>query len=119
MPIDIYKFLISILILLSCKADPKNQYSKKTKIGVCQEHQGMVTFEANLYSDSTFYQLGNPLVDYSFGEFRLSRSSITFKTLGGERNFCPEYRYEKESNSYFPIGNCDSDPINIYWMNTR
>jgi hypothetical protein len=110
------KFLIAILLLTSCKTDPKKEFSKKIKVGVCQEHQGMVTFEADLYSDSTFYQSGNTLVDYSYGEFKLSSQGIRFKTLDGEQNFCPEYIYDKKSNSYFSSKNCTSDPINIYWM---
>lgn len=114
----IYRLLIALLFFTSCKADPKDKFSKKIKIGVCQENQGMVTFEADLYSDSTFYQPGNPLVDYSYGEFKLNSHGITFNTVGDEQNFCPAYIYDYKSNSYLSNGNCQSDPINIYWDNS-
>ena len=118
MAYKIYKLLCAICLLLSCNSDPKSEYSKKKKIGVCQEHQGMVTFEADLYSDSTFYQSSNPLVDYSYGDFKLTSHGIIFRTLGGEQNFCPEYFYDKKSDSYYSNGDCHSDPLNIYWNNT-
>ena len=113
-----YKILIAILILVSCKGDPKNEYAKKIKIGICQENQGMVTFEAALYSDSTFYQSGHSWIGYSYGEFKLRKGSIIFKTLGGEKNFCPKYTYDQKSNSYYSDGICASDPIIIFWNNS-
>jgi len=106
-------FLFILLFFTSC--DPQNSYSKKKRIGVCQEHQGMSTFEANLYEDSTFYQPGNPLVGYSFGKFRVSRDTVSFETQGGEQNLCPGYIFDEKEQHYVAGKGCHSDPLNIYW----
>lgn len=106
---------IIVLFFTSCGGDPGDEFSRKEIVGVCQENQGMVTWEANLYMDSTFYQPGNPLVGYSYGKFGLSEQGITFITLGGEQNFCSSYKYDPKSDHYYPMEDCPSDPLNIYW----
>jgi hypothetical protein len=108
--------VITILFLASCDFDPKDEYSKKNKIGSCQENEGMSTFEADLYSDSTFYQYSDPLTKYSYGEFKLNSRGITFNTLGGEQNLCPEYIYDNKNNIYISTKDCHSDPIVITWF---
>ena len=71
--------IILIISLFSCTTDPIDEYSKKEKIGVFGENQGMVCFEGTLYEDSTFYIKSDVFLDYAEGTFKKSGENIYFK----------------------------------------
>ncbi|GEM_PF-6839124 len=88
--IQVFYFTILTISLFSCKIDPKNEYSKKNKIGVFGENQGMVCFEGTLYDDSTFYINGDAFLDYAEGTFKTRGKNIYFKITSGDiKHFKP------------------------------
>ncbi len=65
-------------------------YSKKEKIGVFGENQGMVCFEGTLYEDSTFYIKSDVFLEYAEGTFKKRGKNIYFKITGGDtKHFRP------------------------------
>jgi hypothetical protein len=90
--------------ITSCNSNPKEKFLLKKQIGVCQEIDGMVTFEAKLYSDSTFYIPSNDLyINYSFGEFHIKKDTVLFITNGGETHLCEKYLYIQKANRLEPF----------------
>jgi hypothetical protein len=110
-------FFFIAIFLISCSNDPKKKFDSKSKIGVCQENQGMVTFEATLYIDSTFYIPSNALISYSYGEFKINGETIQFKTNGGDKHLCDKYNISIDKLTLTPIDCQMTESLNILFSN--
>jgi hypothetical protein len=92
-------FALATFLFTSCNFDPKDKFMAKQEIGICQSNHGMVTYEAVLYSDSTFYIPTSTLIDFSFGEFHIKEDTFLFTTRGGDVNLCEKYSYTRSKDN--------------------
>jgi hypothetical protein len=110
-------YSLFLFSLVSCSNDPKNRFGAKIKIGLCQENQGIVTYEAQLYADSTFYIPSDIVIDYSYGTFNITGDTILFKTIGGEKHLCDKYKIANDKFTWNPIDCPITEALNISFSN--
>jgi hypothetical protein len=97
-------WFVALAVTASCDSDPGEKFSSKEQIGECHADQGMVVFDAGLYSDSTFYIAAQkPYIGYAFGRFRINKDTLVFITEGGEKHLCEKYLYNRAANRLEPL----------------
>ncbi len=80
-------YLVLLLLLSSCNNINQREFDAKPIIGIFGDNQGMVTYEGNLYADSSFYIPESPLMDEAAGCFFIRGNVITFIQSEGQFYF--------------------------------
>ena len=87
MQYNAFIYMVLLLVLSACNSIHKEDYDQKIIIGVFGDNQGMVTFEGNLYADSSFYIPESSLLNDAAGRFYMRGNVITFIQTEGHFYF--------------------------------